>query len=230
MPSPETIFFSLTGGILPALLWLWFWLHEDRLHPEPRERIIKTFFAGMLAVFFAFFIEQKIQNSFSNNASLQYFLWACTEEILKWLAAYWIAFKSRDYDEPMDAVIYMITAALGFSALENSLFLISSLTQFNLLTFLATGNMRYIGATLLHVLSSGVLGLLIGFSFWKNKFVKTTYLVVGIIISTLLHTSFNLYIMENKGNGIFLIFSFVWLAIILLITSMEKLKRLKRKK
>ncbi len=243
MPSPETIFFALTGGILPALLWLWFWLHEDRLHPEPRGKIIKTFLAGMGAVILTLPIQHKIRSFFPEVSLFEsfvwkatpgtfkmlfvFFIWAATEEIFKWLGARWSALKSKDYDEPIDAVIYMITAALGFSALENSLFLIATSPEFNLLSFVATGNLRFIGATLLHVLSSGVLGLFIGLSFWKKARIKIIWLLTGLSIAFMLHTLFNIYIISSKGGEIFIIFGFVWLAITLLIVALGKLKQLK---
>ncbi len=36
-------------GIVPALLWLWFWLKED-VHPEPLKMITLSFLGGMVAV------------------------------------------------------------------------------------------------------------------------------------------------------------------------------------
>ena len=49
----NTIFFSFLLGIVPALVWLWFWLREDTKHPEPRSLILLTFFYGALSVVFA---------------------------------------------------------------------------------------------------------------------------------------------------------------------------------
>ena len=50
MLSFQTILFALLGGVLPALLWLWFWLKEDKKRPEPRGLILLAFIAGMLTV------------------------------------------------------------------------------------------------------------------------------------------------------------------------------------
>jgi len=48
------VFFAFVGGLLPALLWLWFWLRED-LHPEPRRILLLTFTAGMVMAIVALF-------------------------------------------------------------------------------------------------------------------------------------------------------------------------------
>ena len=34
LKDPKTLGLSFVGGILPALIWLWFWLKEDKENPE----------------------------------------------------------------------------------------------------------------------------------------------------------------------------------------------------
>src|SRR3989338_10517093 len=108
----------------------------------------------MLAVPLVLPLEQRIQIVFAASPALIFVLWAAAEELFKWLAARFSALRSKQYDEPIDAVIYLLTAALGFAALENTLFLVASFSKLNFLGVIATGNLRFIGATLLHVLSS----------------------------------------------------------------------------
>src|SRR3989344_4852454 len=99
-------------------------------------------------------------------------VWAGIEEFLKYGAAFVVAFhairinKNKYIDEPVDPLIYMITAALGFAALENTLFLINPLLGGDALSGILTGNLRFIGASLLHVLASGVVGLAPGLGFY----------------------------------------------------------------
>jgi RsiW-degrading membrane proteinase PrsW (M82 family) len=227
MPTPETIFFALVGGIIPALLWLWFWLQEDRLHPEPKSMIVRTFIAGMIAVPMVLPLEQFIQRQFGINVTLVVLLWASAEELLKLAAAYFIAFVTKEYDEPIDAVTYMLTAALGFSAMENTLFLFSSISNTSLLTSFMTGNMRFIGATLLHVLCSGAIGFFMGVSFYKGWFGKKFGIIAGVAIAIAMHTLFNVYIINSIGTNIFVVFGAVWIAILILIAGFEKVKKIK---
>ena len=67
MISPEALLFALFGGILPALLWLIFWLREDRLHPEPRRFILYVFLTGMLVVPFVLPLEELAQRYVAGN-------------------------------------------------------------------------------------------------------------------------------------------------------------------
>lgn len=224
MNSFTTILFSLLGGILPALFWLWFWLKEDRLHPEPKVRIMLTFLMGIAAVFIVLPIEKFIYTETLSTVSLlTILLWATTEEVLKYGGAYFIALRNKDMDEPIDAVIYMITAALGFSALENSLFLSNLLDVGMFSKSVITGNSRFLGATLLHVASSAAIGVMIGLSYYKKVSDKRIFLFTGILIAITLHTIFNLLIIKLE-NDIFFVFSGVWILIILLIVLIEKIK------
>jgi len=227
MPSLQTIFFALVGGIMPALLWLWFWLQEDRLHPEPRAMIIRTFVAGMIMVPLVLPLEQFIQKQYGFNMTLVILLWAGAEELFKLGAAYFAAFKTKEYDEPIDAVMYLLTVALGFAAMENTFFLFSSISKTSAVTSFMTGNMRFVGATLLHVLSSGVIGFFMGMSFFKGRFAKKIYLVLGLALAVALHAIFNVYIMKSSGANIFMVFCLVWVSILLLIAGFEKVKKIK---
>ena len=157
------------------------------------------------------------------------FLWALFEEILKYLASYISALRNKAMDEPIDPMIYLITTALGFAALENTLFLINSISNGHILGGIITGNMRFIGATPLHTISSGIVGVSMALTFYKSRFAKKMSLFFGLILAIVLHTIFNFFIMGTSDNGIFWVFSAVWVLIILLIMIFEKVKSIRRK-
>lgn len=213
------------GGVLPALLWLWFWLKEDRLHPEPRSRIMAVFLAGMVSVFIVLPLERFVFLSFLSGVSVTtIILWSAIEEISKFVVAYFTALRSRVNNEPIDAVIYMITAALGFSALENALFLSNLIDLGKFSDVIITGNSRFLGATLLHVASSAAIGVMLGLAYFKRPSVKKLFLFTGLITAILLHTIFNLLIIKLQSD-LFLVFSGVWVFIIVLIVLIEKVKK-----
>jgi RsiW-degrading membrane proteinase PrsW (M82 family) len=122
----------------------------------------------------------------------------------------------------------MISTALGFSAAENALFLISPILEGDISRSLATGNLRFIGATLLHVMASAIIGVFLAFAFYKSKHIKTIYRSAGILTAIFLHTAFNLFIINNEQSTM-TVFSIVWIATILIILILEKIKRLKPK-
>ena len=224
--SESPHFLAFLGGVLPAFLWLWFWLHEDKRRPEPRGRIFAVFLAGMLIVPVAVPFQRWVADNFSGQSTILFF-WALIEEILKFAAVWWVALRSRDFDEPIDAMIYFITVALGFSALENSLFIFKPLAAGDAITGLVTGNLRFMGAMLLHTLSSGTAGLFLALAFYFQKtWRRVEYIVLGVFLATLLHTVFNFFIINTEGSvkQTFVVFSIVWLAIIFVILAFERVK------
>lgn len=222
----NTIIFSLLGGILPALLWLWFWLKEDRLHPEPKSRILIVFLVGMASVFLVLPLEKFVFLATSSSISLfTIIMWAGIEEVTKYIVAYFSVLRKKVVDEPIDTIIYMITVALGFSALENALFLFNIIDNGLLTQSIITGNSRFLGATLLHVASSASIGVMMGLSYYKKPIARKVYLSVGLVISILLHTTFNLLIIELENN-LFFIFAGIWVLIVLLIVLIEKVKKI----
>lgn len=224
MSSITTIFISLLGGILPAVFWLWFWLKEDRLHPEPKTRIITIFLAGMVSVFIVLPVEKFIFDiTLSKISTVTIILWASIEEIFKFITAYLSGLKRREMDEPIDAVIYMITVALGFSALENALFIGNFVNQGFLVQSLLIGNSRFIGATLLHVASSAVVGVFLGLTYYKSHKIKRIAALLGIFVSIVLHSAFNLLIIKLESEKFF-IFAGVWVLIISIFLLIEKVK------
>ena len=183
-----------------------------------------VFIAGMASVFLVLPLEKFIFTATLSDISIiTILLWAGIEEISKFIVAYFMALKNKVADEPIDAIIYMITAALGFSALENALFLFNSIDVGLLSQSVITGNSRFLGATLLHVASSAAIGVMVGLSYYKKSSVKKFFLFTGIGISILLHTVFNLLIIKFKSD-LFFVFAGVWILIVLLIVLIEKVK------
>ena len=179
--NASTLLYALLGGVLPALLWLWFWLKEDRLHPEPRGALVLTFIGGMLAAGTAYFAERSIMKmGFAFSTTLV--LWATIEEVFKFGFAWWLALRKRFCDEPIDAMIYMLTAALGFSALENTLFLIAPLANGDITKSLLTGNLRFIGATLLHIAASSIIGAFAAFFFYRSRKIKDAAIFIFLLL------------------------------------------------
>ena len=85
--------------------------------------------------------------------------------------------KPKFLDELIDCVIYMITAALGFFGLENALFPISTIQKSGSAEGLATQNLRFIGASLLHVIGSASIGIAMALSFfYRGWLLRKTYL------------------------------------------------------
>ncbi len=179
-------------GTLPAIFWLAFFLTEDREHPEPKRMILYVFIMGGLSAILAAFLELYLHRLLPMGGGVELsspllYPFAFIEEFAKFLVVYLVIKKNKYFDERVDAMIYMITAGLGFAALENVMNLLGAdiLLEVTLV--------RGIGATLLHALASGMLGF-----YWIRGRVFT-----GLTAATLLHGVFNYLILNLEGFEIY---------------------------
>lgn len=218
--------YAFVGGVLPALVWLYFLLKEDERCPEPRPLIIIAFLAGMLAVAFALPIEQLSKVLLTSQLGVV-IAWATTEEVLKYALASLTVLWRRAVDESLDLVIYMITTALGFAALENVMFFFQALTTHGLWgtdgAFL-TGNLRFIGSSLLHVVASAAIGFALAIGFRKHRVLRALYAAVGLILAIALHAVFNFLIITGDESHTLFAFFVVWVGAVAFFAAFEILK------
>ncbi|MBI4119985.1 MAG: PrsW family intramembrane metalloprotease [Parcubacteria group bacterium] len=184
-------------GTLPSLIWLSIYLREDE-HPEPNRFILKTFFLGALFAPIAAGIEflsislvrnLDLPEIAANFLTLFVFI-GIVEEYCKFLAVRLGMLKNRAFDEPTDAMIYLIIAGLGFAALENVLAIFH---------FAGAGNgavgsafeitaLRFLSSTLLHVLASAIVGYYLARS---HFFLEKRAIIKGLVIAGLAHGAYN---------------------------------------
>lgn len=206
-------------GFLPSLVWLAFFIKKDS-HPEPKYLITRTFLMGMvlspIAVGLQWVFVGVGQNFypqiFSFN-SAHFFLWAAlVEELVKFLAIRFMVLNSPEFDEPVDAMIYMISASLGFAAIENILILFRVAGD-GLQGALQLWALRAVGATPLHALAGALTGYFLALAWFYHAHQKKL-IAVGIILSGIFHFTFNILVFSFEENPTGLVFSWLWLAVL----------------
>jgi RsiW-degrading membrane proteinase PrsW (M82 family) len=196
---------SLVAGLLPGFAWLIFYMGEEN-HPEPKRLIAFVFIVGMAFGFFTVAIEN-IFNNWATGIGIQelsllsLFGLAIIEEIMKFTAAHFAINRNPEFTEPVDAMIYMIVAALGFATIEN-IGAISGITPSAALipAVLETVSLRFVGATLLHTLTSGIVGYYWALGIVRGKVAR--YLLPGIAVAAILHATFN-YLILTYGDAVY---------------------------
>lgn len=228
MFDAQNIFYALLGAVIPALIWLFFWLMEDAKHPEPRRLIVRSFVFGMASVALVLPLQFSIDSAFPGMTLVAISLWALAEESLKFVAAFFGGLITRAYNEPVDAIIYLITAALGFVALENFLFILGPLNNGEVVQSIITGNTRFIGASLLHIVASGIIGVGIAFSYHKTILTKAIIVSLAFVSATLFHIIFNTLLLNHGEKGGLTAFGMVWVGVVILFILFEKAKTIAR--
>lgn len=215
--------YAFLGGLLPSFIWLYFLLKEDSRNPEPKRLIALAFIAGMAAVPIALVFEQLARSHIANSLNV-FIAWATIEEVLKYaMAAIFILWRP-DVDEPPDYVIYLLTVALGFAAAENMLFLLAPLSAGQFAAGAFTGDLRFLGSTLLHVVASSAVGFSLAFSATLGRSVRTLASAFGLILAIALHTAFNALIIDQSGSTPLAAFFLVWTVAVIFFALFEILK------
>ena len=219
---------ALTLGLLPGFAWLAFYLSEDP-HPEPKRLIALTFFIGIAFGFFTIAAEQLWYGALSpigieELSIVSLIVLAFIEEIMKFGAAYATVGRSPELDEPIDRMIYIVVASLGFATLEN-IGALSNIplagTQAALIAnVLQTDSLRFVGATLLHTLTSSIVGYHWALGAARGHMARNLF--TGLAIATVLHAFFN-YLILNYGN---IAYAVVFLVIVgfFVLNDFEKIK------
>lgn len=245
---------ALAAAFAPALVWFFFFLRED-VHPEPRRLIAKVFLVGALATVPTFAVQSGADWFFGGAFVPLVVTLAFLEEFFKFFAAYLAVRKHPAFDEPIDAMIYMVAASLGFATVENvfvagSAYPLSASLGAMLLAggALTTLTYRFIGATLLHVLASSLLGYawargLVPFEAgrptpavaaslagrprtgWERRRLWA-FVTLGLVIATVVHTAFNFLIYRFEQENLLVPTLFLMVAGFFVLADFEKVKKL----
>lgn len=214
------LLYAAVAGLIPAIIWLGLILFEDREHPEPRKRLVFSFGAGMLGVILVLpyqLIAKEFIEPFFLGGSLivliafQYGVFAFLEEIMKFALTYVFALRTRDIDEPLDEIVYLAAVALGFAAFENSLFLLSPLLDGEIGTAFLITNVRFVGATLVHLVSAIIIGVFMANAFYKPKRTRIMMALCGVVIASIFHMMYNIFLKTSSAGGLIPVFLSLWL-------------------
>ncbi len=216
------ITFALFTGLLPSLIWLYFWLRRDRKNPEPFFLLTISFLLGAGVVLIAGLLQKEVKDFFINE-QVRIAIWAGIEEVLKFSVFYLVAYRSKANNEAIDPAMYLITIALGFAALENTLYILKPDVSFSITAGLLTGGLRFFGSTLLHVIASGFIGIVVGLA---PKEVRGLFMIFGLAGATFLHSTFNIFILKNTTASFLQIYGYLWVSAIISLVILEKLNRI----
>lgn len=186
---------------LPGLLILTYFIFSDRFK-EPKKVIITTFILGMVIGYPAGYLNYYIEQIFSNGNIINdalvggAFAGALVEEILKFLILYFYIFKHKEFNEPMDAIVYGIVVSLGFALNENYDYVYNLAEQFKATSW-EIALARSYSAIPMHA----ACGVIMGFYFGQNYFIEQgRSFSLALIVPIIIHGSYNFLL---SFNGIY---------------------------
>ncbi|MDD3386387.1 MAG: PrsW family glutamic-type intramembrane protease [Candidatus Pacebacteria bacterium] len=222
-------------ALIPGFAWLIYFLRKDVL-PEPKRKILKVFLAGMVVCVPVLLFEIWLLNDLK-NIELEYklflilkciFVVGLIEEMFKYLTVRITVLKTSSIDEPIDIPLYMIVAALGFATIENIILFYNQRVLLLDSPFVLVFS-RFLGATLLHVISSGIIGYFLAQSFYYLR-QRRILLVFGFILGVVIHATFNFFLESSiikETGSMFPSFALVLIIFLLFSFCLRKIKKLK---
>jgi RsiW-degrading membrane proteinase PrsW (M82 family) len=207
------IAFYIFLSFLFPFLWISYFYKKDK-HPEPIFWLIIAFLLGIFSAFISYYF-QKNTVQFLKEDWQRYLIFAFIEEFFKFFVILLFIFPQKVFDEPVDAMIYMMFSALGFAFFENLVLVLSPTTN----NVVATLIYRFLGANLLHILASSLIGY--GYAFY----VKTRRIFpfsVSFISGTFLHFLYN-YLIISLPPGFILVLPILWAVFLVVLSEINYL-------
>jgi RsiW-degrading membrane proteinase PrsW (M82 family) len=193
---------SITAAVVPSLLLLWFFYRQDRF-PEPQRVVLVTFFLGVLTIVPAAIVELLVMQTlpglgFTNLLAGLTMAGAAgiPEEFFKWLVVVLYCARNKEFDEPMDGIVYGVVASLGFATLENWLYVQGSPDQ----TILVVAVARAVTAVPCHAFLGAIMGYHVGQA-WFGKGGRPLHFLLSLLLPMLLHTLYDFPLMMLTQEG-----------------------------
>ncbi len=185
------------AAVVPCLVLLWIIAKRDRYEREPLRMLLVTFVLGALSIVPAVILELILSNvlpeptnPFSDIVGLilhNLIVIAAVEESCKLLATLH-AYHSRDFNEPMDGIVYATTASMGFASVENTLYVLKG------------GWLVALFRASLSVPGHAFFGATMGFYLGRSKFdSKAKLKILALAVPILLHTIYDLIVSLGLG-------------------------------
>jgi len=215
--------------ILPSILIISYFVYSDKFK-EPRGEIIKIFIYGILITIPAYFLNTYL-NAFwyanfqvSQEIISSFLTAAPVEEGLKLSILYFYVYKMKDFNEPIDGIVYGVTVSLGFATLEN-IYYVYLLADYFDTTSMALAIARSFSAVPAHA----VFGVFMGYFFMKYSFIKKgDNLLFAFLIPFVLHGCYNLFTASNFFISLLLIL-ISWIVALKLFSRLKNTQQGKKK-
>jgi len=207
---------------LPSIIFLIFIYKIDSFNKEPISLLVRLFIFGIISVipaiaFEILFMKLNFIGGFIGLAINAFLVIALTEEYFKRLTVKLVAYRSKEYDERLDGIVYCVVASLGFATVENIMYVVQ---------YSATNPHIWLTRALLSVPAHMLFGITMGYylsmsKFCNNPVLSKKYAAYSLWIPVFFHGLYDF--LALSGNTIFALLLFP-LMIYLWIYNVKRLR------
>lgn len=186
-------------ALAPGLVICFYIYVRDKYEREPVKLVALTFFIGVLAAAAAGLAESAFPYSEKTatllataaNATL---VVAPIEELAKFLVVWLFAYRSPEFNEPFDGVVYCVMASMGFATIENLWYVLDGGTGIGL------------ERAFISVPGHAAYGAIMGYYMGRAKFDTAgrgrMLLLTGLVLATVAHGLFDFGLMMHSAAGL----------------------------
>ena len=182
---------AIVPVLLPVLFWAGYHYYKDRHLPEPPSHLLIAFTLGGLSFLLGALLyrllgviglrfDAYVLAETNPFGLLLYSIFAIgvIEELVKIVPFLLVIVRFREFDEPIDGIIYASFIALGFAAVEN----------YQYLQYLTRGEAiaRGIAGPVVHIVFASIWGYLIGRA-WLQRVRRISSVCGALALAALLH-------------------------------------------
>jgi RsiW-degrading membrane proteinase PrsW (M82 family) len=207
-------------SLAPVFIIAGYIYFRDKYEKEPIRLLLKALLFGALTVIPITFLESFLSSFSQLFSGLGAAAWnafvvaAFSEELFKYIALYLLIWRSKEFNDKFDGIVYAVFVSLGFAAVENILYVTGN-GHF-------TGIMRAITAVPAHA----IFGVTMGFYFGMAKFYeKQQYQlkIKALLYPIILHGIYN-FILFTRMEWLTIVF--LAFLVFLYISGLKRIKEL----
>lgn len=192
---------QLILGFAPGLLWLWWVCSKDDWEPEPAHHVLAAFTWGVLSAIAVVFWRPAFEGLLPQLAPRAdalvdaFVVTAFFEEFAKASVLVVGCSWFREWDEPIDGIVYGAAVGLGFASFENVVYLsIGGATSVVLV--------RAFTATLVHATCTACVGFLLGLGKSRSRWRALTACVLALALATLAHGTYDALLSATRASAL----------------------------
>lgn len=190
---------SLLLAILPGVLIIIFIYYSDKRHKEPIKLIFATVFCGMVCVVPAnvltgmtewclSVVDRTSADPWVFPAINSVFCIALPEELFKFVIFMGIT-SDKDFDEPIDAIVYAVCVSMGYAIVENIIYI---------LDYGFTDSIYWMfTAVPAHACFAIFMGFFAGRAFFTDVKRKRLWLAISLSSAVVLHGLYEFFIIQK---------------------------------
>jgi RsiW-degrading membrane proteinase PrsW (M82 family) len=219
-------------AVAPAVFLIIYFYLQDKYEPEPIKKVFISFFLGfvsaIIAVVLEILLESTLLNLFSGiwvHIIKAFIVVGLVEEFSKYFMVMIGPYKSIEFNEIMDGIVYTAAVSLGFATFENIFYVLKG--------GFSVGIFRAILSVPAHAFFAAIMGFYIGRAkFAFNKTQKYSFLFLAIFLSSFFHGLYDYILFVHILYGLaiipLLIFIYFILKRYILIAQIDSKRRISR--